>query len=338
MKAAELRKQIDSRETSELYLVEGEDAQLRHELGAAFAALVDPELQAFNVDVFYGNEATTTAFRDQMLSAILGAARTLPMMVPRRVVIVNAAERLLSPKKSREDDAESPPPAVKGRRARAATPADEFEAYLSSPEPLTTLVFVAAGLDNNRRLVKLMRQRAVSVDAGSLDSAADAARWVRQRLERDKLTIEPSALALLLDGTGLALGRLRGEVEKLVLYAAGESTITARHVREMVSPTREAAADFALGRAIWNGDTAGALREVAAQFEAGAPAPMLLGQIRAAAGRMRPDSRVKSGMDAVFRTDLAIKSSAGDPRFLVERLVIELCAAGASPAPSWSRR
>jgi hypothetical protein len=30
-------------------------------------------------------------------------------------------------------------------------------------------------------------------------------------------------------------------------------------------------------------------------------------------------------MDAVFRTDLALKSSGGDPRVLLERLVVELC-------------
>ncbi len=53
---------------------------------------------------------------------------------------------------------------------------------------------------------------------------------------------------------------------------------------------------------------------------------MVLGQIRAAAIRLRPDSRVKNSLDAVFRTDLAIKSSAGAPRFLLERLVVELCA------------
>lgn len=335
MKAAELKKQIDARQTGPLYLIEGDDAQLRHELGAAFAALVDEELHAFNVERFYANEATTSALRDEMISTMLAAARTLPMVAPRRVVVVNAAERLLSPKKSREEEGDSAPAVPRGRKARATTPPEELEAYFSSPEPQTTLVFVAEGLDSNRRLVRLLRQHATSVDAGSLDSAADAGRWVRQRLERDKLTIEISALSLLLEGTGLALGRLRAEVEKLVLYAAGESTITARHVRDLVSPSSEPAADFALGRAIWNGDTAGALREVDAQFDAGAQAVMLLGQIRAATGRLRPDARVRSGMDAVFRTDLAIKSSTGDPRFLVERLVVELCAGGPSP---WNER
>ena len=52
---------------------------------------------------------------------------------------------------------------------------------------------------------------------------------------------------------------------------------------------------------------------------------MVLGQIRAAAGRLRPDARVRDALDRVLETDLAIKSSAGQPKYLLERLVVELC-------------
>jgi DNA polymerase III delta subunit len=48
--------------------------------------------------------------------------------------------------------------------------------------------------------------------------------------------------------------------------------------------------------------------------------------LRAAAIQLRPDARLKSGLDAVFRTDVAIKSSAGTPQHLLECLVVELCA------------
>lgn len=66
-------------------------------------------------------------------------------------------------------------------------------------------------------------------------------------------------------------------------------------------PQNEPGEDFALGKAIWNADAAGALREIAAQMDAGAQPPMSLGQIRAAAIRLRPDTRVKNILDAVFR-------------------------------------
>ena len=35
--------------------------------------------------------------------------------------------------------------------------------------------------------------------------------------------------------------------------------------------------------------------------------------------------RCEAAIEAVFRTDLALKSSGGDPRILLERLVVELC-------------
>ena len=78
----------------------------------------------------------------------------------------------------------------------------------------------------------------------------------------------------------------------------------------MVLPQSEPGEDFALGRAIWNNNAKEALREVDAQFEAGRQPVMVLGQIRAAAGRLKPDDAGAECLDAVFRTDLAIKSSA----------------------------
>jgi DNA polymerase III delta subunit len=191
---------------------------------------------------------------------------------------------------------------------------------------MTTLVFVSGPLDAGRRLVKALRRRAAAVNSGSLDSTAEAGAWIRRRLERDELSIGPRATASLIEATGLNLARIRAEVEKLVLYAAGEAEVTERHVRELVMPQSEPGIDFALGKAIWNGDPADALREIAAQLDAGSTPPMVLGQIRAATGRLRPDAKVKAGLDLVLNTDLAIKTSAGDPRHLLERLVIELCA------------
>ena len=36
--------------------------------------------------------------------------------------------------------------------------------------------------------------------------------------------------------------------------------------------------------------------------------------------------RLRPGVEAVFRTDLDLKRSAAEPRVLLERLVVELCA------------
>jgi DNA polymerase III delta subunit len=40
---------------------------------------------------------------------------------------------------------------------------------------------------------------------------------------------------------------------------------------------------------------------------------------------MTDPRRVPGAVEALFRTDLDLKSSVGDPRVLLERLVVELC-------------
>ena len=98
MKPADVRPQIQSGETGPLYLLEGDDLQSRHDFALEFAGAVDEGLQAFNVQSFHANEAGTAATRDQMIGEILSTARTLPMMAPRRILLVHEAERLLAPK------------------------------------------------------------------------------------------------------------------------------------------------------------------------------------------------------------------------------------------------
>jgi DNA polymerase III delta subunit len=323
---AEIRKQIKSGKTGPLYLLEGDDLQSRHDLALEFANVVDEGLHAFNVQSFYANEATNAPGRDQLIGSLLSNARTLPMMAPRRVIVVHESDRLLSPKRAKEEDEPADAAAPKKGKRPATTPAEELEAYIEHPEPMTTLVFVSGPLDANRRVVKLLRKHADVVDCGSLHDAREAAMWITKRLEKDELTIEPKAISLLLGSTGLTLGRIRPEIEKLILYAAGEPAVTVAHVRDVVIPQEESEGTFALMDAVQNANAARALREVSALIDGGVQPPVILGQLRAATIRLRPDARVKSGLEAVFRTDMAIKSSAGTPQYLLECLVVELCA------------
>jgi DNA polymerase III delta subunit len=118
--------------------------------------------------------------------------------------------------------------------------------------------------------------------------------------------------------------RLRAGLERVSLYAMGQATITPEDVRHAVPAGPEAHTDFGIANAIQRNDVREALREVGRSLESGMVPFMILGQIRLAAGRL-PARRVKSAVDAVFRTDIALKSSGGDPRILIERLVVELC-------------
>lgn len=333
MTPAQVRAAIAAGTPAPIYLLESDDLPSRLELAQAFLGLVDEGLHAFNTTAFHAREAANAGDREAMLAAIVSAARTLPMMAPRRVLLVHDAEVLLAPKRAKDEEPAEAPAATGKRRPRGTTPAEDFEAYVERPEPMTTLVLDAASLNRGRRITKLLLKHARVVDCGTLDTAADAARWIKGRLDQDEMTMDGAAIAALLDGVGLKLPRIRSAIDKLVLYASGEGAITAAHVRDVVLPVEEPGEDFALGKAIWNGNPGAALREIDAQFEAGAIAPMILGQIRAAVIRLRPDARARQALRAVLDTDLAIKSSQGEPRFVLERLVVEVCAGGPGGPP-----
>jgi DNA polymerase III delta subunit len=69
-------------------------------------------------------------------------------------------------------------------------------------------------------------------------------------------------------------------------------------------------------------------------LDAGSPAEKILGQlgwlVRTKFPALAP-AEVSTAVQALFRTDLALKRSAGDARILLERLVVELCAGNRRP-------
>jgi DNA polymerase III delta subunit len=98
-------------------------------------------------------------------------------------------------------------------------------------------------------------------------------------------------------------------------------------VREVAGPAA-LQDDWAMTNAIEAGQAPDALRQLALMLDAGAPPEKILGQlgwlVRTKFPNLAPD-HLPAAVQGVFRTDLALKRSAGDPRILLERLVVELC-------------
>lgn len=285
-----------------MYLLVGPDGAGKIALAGEFLELVEPELRAFNSDRLYGGETSG--------AKVVDAARTLPMMAPRRVVLLVHAERLLNPKKDSE-----------------ATTRDleALEAYVRDPVDTCCLVLVADSVDKRRSLTKQLLSKAVVVECAGPSDPVEAAKWVRERVGQEGLTIDPRTARLVADRVGPEISRLRSDVERLVLYAAGAGAITEQDVKEVVAPAT-AQDDWAMTRAIERGATGEALRELGLMIENGSVPYMILGQLAWFVRTKMPSPKAAGAVDAVFRTDLAIKTSAGDPRALLERLVVELCA------------
>jgi DNA polymerase-3 subunit delta len=296
-----LRKQLASGETAPLYMLVGTDPVERAAVAAEFAEIVEEDLRPFNVERVYG--------ADTRVDDLADAARTLPMMAPRRIVIVAEAEKLLVPKRE---------------SAAADAEQEKLEAFIENAPPHATVVFVCGPLDMRRRAVKLLVKQALVVDCGTIENEADAERWVKARAQREGVALEPAAIRALVDRAGLDLTRLRSGLERVALYAMGQPVITASDVKQVVSHGPEVGEDFGIANAIKRNDVRTALKELAIALDGGAMPFFVLGQLRSAAERL-PAPRLPHAIESVFRTDIALKSSGGDPRILLERLVVELC-------------
>jgi DNA polymerase III subunit delta len=323
-----VRKQIAAGKPEPAYLIVGDDEAEMSRLATDISALVEDELRAFNLERFYAGEKIAAP------ASIVESARTLPMMGDRRVVVVLRAEKLLKPKRrgkaveeEEEPDAEEP-----------AGDLDVLEAYVKRPEPRTTLVLVAADVDRARRLYKTIQKQATIVECWGLKGAKDArvdlrqvARTaevlVKQAVSDAGQQIDPAAARLVAERAGTDIATLRGDVDKLLLYAAGKPKIDLKDVQEVVS-AETAQDDWAVTNAIQRGNTAEALRQIGLALESGGVSYKILGQLAWFVREKLPDidpRRVPPAIDALFRTDLDLKSSGGDPRVLLERLVVELC-------------
>jgi DNA polymerase-3 subunit delta len=311
--AGAVRKQIAAGATDPVYLLAGDDDIEKSALAAEFSDLVEEDLRAFNVERMHAGEWTSGDRLVDGVAALIAAARTLPMMAPRRVVTVLQAEAVLVPR----------------RESEAATRALEaLESLLQDPERQTTLVFVAGTVDKRSRMYKLLQRQATIVECGAIADQTDAERWVRTRIAAGGAEIDPAAARLLVQRAGLDVRRLGGEVDRLLLYALGQKRIGVEDARAIAGPA-SLLDDWALTNAIEAGQAGEALRQLALTLDAGSPPEKILGQlgwvVRAKFPQISP-AAVRPAIDALFRTDQDLKRSAGDPRVLLERLVVELCS------------
>jgi DNA polymerase III subunit delta len=323
---ADVRAAVGRRALDPVYLLVGDDDAEISRLAADLASLVEDDLRAFNVERLYAGEKGVTP------PAVVESCRLLPMMSDRRVVVLLRGERMLKPKRrgraaepEADDDGGEPPSDL-----------DVFEEYVARPEPTTTLVIAASDVDRSRRLGKALYKSATVVECWGLKAGKDprnvdlrqtarlAEQLVRRAVTDAGQQIDPAASRLLAERAGTDIVRLRGDLDRLLLYAAGRPRITLADAQEVVS-AEASHDDWAVTNAIQNGNTGEALRQLALALEGGAVPYMILGQLAwFVRERMGDPRRIPAAIDALFRTDIDLKTSVGDPRVALERLVVEL--------------
>ena len=319
---------IRKRKPEPVYVVIGDDDQEKRALSQLASELVEEELRAFNVERLYGTDKGMRA------ETIVEACRVLPMLGDRRVIVVLRADPLLKPKRKKADEDED-----EAAGGDEPVSADALTEYVSRPEPMTTLVLVADDIDRSRKLGKALVKHAAIVECWGLKPGKDvkgwelptvaraAQAWVKKQAADEGKQIDPQGMSLLAERAGTDITRLRGDWQRVLLYVGERAKITREDVAEVASP-ETSQDDWAVTNAIERGAAAVALKQLGLAFDAGAAPQMMIGQlgwwVRSKLPGIAP-ARVRPAVDALLRTDLDLKSSTGEPRVLLERLVVELC-------------
>jgi DNA polymerase-3 subunit delta len=232
-----------------VYLVVGEEAYLRDRVVRALrdAAMVGG-VPGLNDDQLDASEASA--------DAVIGIARTMPMMAPRRLVLVRNVDRW-EPKGDKRGN----------RKTDEKKRTDPFEAvgdYAQAPSPDSILVLVGGKIDRRRKLVSRAKKEGWLVVCDPL-TRRDLPPWVRAFAREQGGHLGTEVAELIAELTGPELGPVVDAVERLVLYA-GPREITEDDVAQCLVKLRPTEV-WALTDAVGRRDLAAALGALHAVFE-----------------------------------------------------------------------
>ena len=287
----------------------------------------------FNIDRFDAKDKFN-------VDRLVDAARTLPMMAPRRLVWVRSAEALFT-----------------GTAATIAT----LLTYLEQPDPSTCLLLHANDtVDRRSKLYKTLEKKAVVVEFKT-PADRELAPFIVAHVKEKGRTIASDAAHYLADSIGRDLGLLDTTIERLTLFVAAPATITTEDVRACV-PHLRAHTVWELTDAVADRNAAAALSHAHDLMAQGEPAlrilaliadrirKLLIGKAARSSGANPQEMAVAAGMppfkaqvfarqvqgfqghellaamDRLAEADRQFKRSKLDDVRLLEALLLDLCA------------
>ena len=159
----------------------------------------------FNIELFDGKGLEA--------SRVISAARTLPMMADKRLVLV------------RHIDAMSPSEQTK------------LAAYFDDPSDSACLVLTATKLDGRAKLAKAAKKKGFLIDAKPL-RGRELREFIRAEATAREHNIAPPAIEALLDAVGDDLAAIDDALERLSLFVGPGQRIDADAVMQCVTRIR----------------------------------------------------------------------------------------------------
>jgi len=232
--------------------------------------------------------------------------------------------------------------------------------YLEDPNPMTCLVLIANKVNKGRRIYKEINEKGKILEFVYPQSPAEWISWVRNEAKARGRDIKASTASFLVEWSGHNTGILSQELEKLVLYTEGRKEIKIEDIKAVAVPLIETQV-FSLLDAIAVSNTRQALLKLAEVLSLEKYHlrihTMIVRQIRlllaarlvrsagGTAQQLKETAGLKTfeatkifkqavgftperlalALEDCLETELALKSSGGDPELLLEMMVIKLC-------------
>jgi DNA polymerase III subunit delta len=297
----------------------------------------DPNAAEWSVVRFSANEDS--------VETVVNQAQTMPMLVPRQVIVFSDAEELES----------------LGDKTRDAA-LDQLEAYLKDPAPFSVLVFEASKFDERMRPYKILAGQTLVVECelqGEPEEREAAAAAIVEQMARElKVEIARDAARLLAESTNADLARIRTELEKLASYCCDQKRITLEDVKLLVHSEKRYTV-WQLSEMLASSDRARALQFLDSVLHEGEQPVMIVGAMAwmyrklleaqelprgadawqaARTLRMRRDTaelalreakrmpreQLAAGLAALAEADNRLKSGVAAPAAVMEFLVTQL--------------
>lgn len=169
-------------------------------------------------------------------AAVFDDLATLPLLAPRRVVIVRDADAFIS--------------AVR----------EGLERYLEHPAPRGTLVLECRSFPKNTRLYRAAQKAGGLLEECRKATGRGVSELVAAATARRRKRIDKAAIERLIDRVGNDAGVLENEIEKLCLYVGQRRQITTDDIDALVGASREERI-FAVLEAAGTGQLETALRQ-----------------------------------------------------------------------------
>jgi DNA polymerase-3 subunit delta len=204
-----LRQALTEGRIAPVYYLHGEEPRLRDEALSAIRSALFGEgaaAEVFNVDRLDAETADP--------AELIDAANQLPVLAPRRLVIVRSAERLL-------------------RADTGAGDEGALSRYLRKPSPVTCLVLLGEKPDMRLRLAKEIAAAGVVCELATPKDQALVS-WLQEEAGRLGKRLQPDAAALIVAFSGNVLTASTQELAKLAAFVGDRKDIRVGDVEEAV--------------------------------------------------------------------------------------------------------